>query len=76
MAALTAATMNADLLSAQYAVRGEIVTRAMAHAEALRRGESRPFKKLTVRVWPLRQLLSRARATRGDGGARLRDAAH
>lgn len=34
---------------AQYAVRGELVIRAMSHAEALRRGEPRPFEKLTVR---------------------------
>jgi hypothetical protein len=31
---------------AQYAVRGEVVLRAMSHAKALARGESRPFSKL------------------------------
>lgn len=33
-------------MQAQYAVRGEVVIRAMAHASALRHGEKRPFKDL------------------------------
>lgn len=36
-------------VQAQYAVRGELVIRALAHAEALKRGEKRPYTKLTVR---------------------------
>lgn len=45
--ALTVPSMNEDLKKAQYAVRGELVLRAMAHADALKRGEKRPFKQLT-----------------------------
>eukprot|EP01138_Halocafeteria_seosinensis_P005291 gb/GECG01005410.1/.p1 GENE.gb/GECG01005410.1/~~gb/GECG01005410.1/.p1 ORF type:complete len:537 (+),score=59.92 gb/GECG01005410.1/:1-1611(+) len=43
---LTVESMNANLREAQYAVRGEIVLRAMEHKAALERGESRPFNKV------------------------------
>ena len=44
---LTLKTMNADVRSVQYAVRGEIVTKAGEHSVALSRGEKRPFDRLT-----------------------------
>lgn len=43
---LTYETLNANLKQAQYAVRGELVIRALAHQQAIKRGESRPFDKL------------------------------
>lgn len=45
-ASLTVGNINPCVLAAQYAVRGELVIRAQGHAEALARGEPRPFKKL------------------------------
>lgn len=43
---LTLDSMNPNLREAQYAVRGEIVLRAMEHKAALDRGEHRPFEKV------------------------------
>ena len=45
-APLSLANLNPCVLAAQYAVRGELVLRAQAHAAALARGEARPFKQL------------------------------
>lgn len=43
---LTYDTLNAHLKAAAYAVRGEIVLRAVAHQRALQAGEKRPFDSL------------------------------
>ena len=45
-APLALSNINPSVLAAQYAVRGELVIRAQAHAAALARGEKRPFKQL------------------------------
>ena len=45
-APLSLANINPNVLAAQYAVRGELVLKALGHAEALARGEPRPFKQL------------------------------
>ena len=45
-APLSLSNINPCVLAAQYAVRGELVLRAQAHASALARGEARPFKQL------------------------------
>ena len=46
MASVSLANINPRVKEAQYAVRGELVTRAMGHAAALARGEKRPFQQL------------------------------
>ena len=43
---ISISNINPRVLQAQYAVRGELVLRALAHAAALEKGEARPFKQL------------------------------
>jgi alanine transaminase len=45
---LTAKTINAHIAAAQYAVRGEVVTRAMQINQELRAGAKRPYDKLVM----------------------------
>lgn len=48
LAGVTEATLNPHVLNSAYAVRGELVLRALAHGEALARGEPRPFSRLVA----------------------------
>jgi len=46
LAGVTEASLNPLVLNSAYAVRGELVLRALSHGAALARGEPRPFSRL------------------------------